>query len=75
MRGVSSKTELPCASFFASTKGSVLKIPRPQPDILHPINSVIKMTNAEEKKIARAVIEGLILKHAAQRFAGAEESR
>jgi transcriptional regulator with XRE-family HTH domain len=31
--------------------------------------------NAEEKKIARAVIDGLILKHTAQRFATAEEAR
>lgn len=28
--------------------------------------------SAEEKKVARAVIEGLILKHAAQRFANSE---
>ncbi len=31
--------------------------------------------SVEEKKIAKAVIEGLILKHAAQRFAHAEEAR
>jgi len=30
--------------------------------------------SAEEKKVARAVIEGLILKHAAQRFANSEAS-
>ncbi len=31
--------------------------------------------SAEEKKVARAVIEGLILKHAAQRFANIEDAR
>lgn len=31
--------------------------------------------SAEEKKIARAVIDGLILKHTAQRFATADEAR
>jgi len=30
---------------------------------------------AEEKKVARAVIEGLILEHASQRFANIDDSR
>ena len=42
---------------------------------LNSSSEALSQFRAEEKKVARAVIEGLILEHASQRFANIDDSR